>query len=162
MKLYELTESIKKVESVLDTDLDEDLKLEGYELLDQLEGNFKDKSLNIARLIKNFSSEIKIIKEEQDRLNRKKIALENKVNWLKEYLDFNFRQLGIDKVSDTILTLSMQKNPPSLEVVDEDKIPSKYKIPQPDKIDKRSALKDYKEQAIPGFELKQTKSIRIR
>ena len=62
-----------------------------------------------------------------------------------------------------MFNFSIQKNPVSVNITDENILPEDYLIPQPPKVDKSSlkeALKNGIE--VPGAELKQTEGLRIR
>jgi hypothetical protein len=70
--------------------------------------------------------------------------------------------MEIDKIKTPLFTVSLQKNPPSVEIVNEDLIPEQFK-----KVTYTVAKKDILEalkngQVIEGAEIKQTKSLRIR
>jgi len=59
--------------------------------------------------------------------------------------------------------VSIQNNPPSVRVVNEELIPSHFMIPQPPKLDKKTILQKLKDgEKVPGVELAQGRSLRIR
>ena len=81
--------------------------------------------------------------------------------------------MNIDKVKTPILTVSMQNNPPSVNVVSEVDLKAylyeiegninSYYIEQEPKLDKKLLLSDLKDGSkLPGVELKQTKGVRIK
>jgi hypothetical protein len=159
MKLYELTGNyqllLEKAEEV------EDL-FSLTDTLEAIEESIQDKSENIVKLIRNWESDIFAIREEEKRLADRRKSLENKTSFLKEYLQYNLEQAGMDKIKRPTFSLSIQNNPPSCEVLDESLIPSHYMIPQY-KVDKKSLLSVLKEgQEVPGVTIKQSKSLRIR
>jgi len=66
-------------------------------------------------------------------------------------------------VKGTLFTISIQNNPPSVNIQDDATVPEKYYIPQPPKLDKRALIEDLKAGAqYEGIELVQTKGVRIR
>ena len=62
-----------------------------------------------------------------------------------------------------MFTVSIQNNPPSVNIQNDATVPDKYYVPQPPKLDKKSLLDDLKSGAVyEGIELQQTKSLRVR
>ena len=69
------------------------------------------------------------------------------------------------KLKTDLHTFGIQKNAPSLQIVDESKIPAEYWKPQEPKLDSRTLLKEVKAnpEAFKDFvQLYQTESLRIR
>jgi hypothetical protein len=89
--------------------------------------------------------------------------LKTKISSIKEYLQNQMEVAGLNKVKRPTITISIQANPPSVEVMDESLIPSTYMVPQPSKIDKRAILTALKEgEFIPGASIKQSMGVRIK
>lgn len=84
--------------------------------LESLKEAFKEKTINIAYVIKQMDAEQKIIAEEVKRLQERKKTAENKQKYLKQYLHDSMNATGIDKVKSPTITISIRKNPPSLDV----------------------------------------------
>jgi len=88
--------------------------------------------------------------------------LEAEVGRLKSYVESNMRAAKIDKVKGRLFTLAFQKNPPSVEVMDESLIPSDY-IKTVTSVDRKLILEALKAgQAVTGCEIRQSESLRIR
>ena len=159
MKLYELARSYAEL-------LDRAEEMESDALVDTLESlqeAIEDKAENVAKLIKNLEADAKIIREEEQRLAERRRAIEAKIERLKSYLQEQLETAGIEKVKRPTITVAIQANPPSVDVIDETAIPIDFLIPQPAKVDKKSILERLKNgEAIPGVTLKQTKGVRIR
>jgi hypothetical protein len=131
--------------------------------LQAIEEAFEDKTENMAKLIKCLEADCKAIKEEEQRLADRRKALENRVSNIKEYLFNQLEVAGVDKVKRPTITVSIQLNNPSVEVLDESIVPSDYMIPQPASIDKKSILQALKDGAvIDGCQLKRTRGLRIK
>ena len=157
MNLYELSLAFQEVQNM---DLDPEVM---KDTLDSIEDAIENKAENIAKLIRNHEADISAYKEEEDRLKTKRQAMENKVKWLKTYLEDNMKLTGKTKFKSGMFNFSIQKNPASVNIVDEKAIPEEFLIQQPPKVDKttlKEALKNGIE--IPGAELKQTEGLRIR
>jgi len=157
MNLYELSLAFQEVQNMeLDPEVMKDT-------LDSIEDAIESKAENIAKLIRNLESDVSAYKEEEDRLKTKRQATENKVKWLKTYLEDNMKMTGKTKFKSGMFNFSIQKNPASVNITDEKAIPEEFLIPQPPKVDKTS-LKEILKRGIevPGAELKQTEGLRIR
>ena len=161
MKLYELTENYLNLQELLEND--EIPKEMVIDALDNVGEELEAKAENIAKLIKTLEVDITGYKAEETRLALKRKSLENRVKSLKEYLDNAMKVTGKTKFKGQLFSFSIQKNPPSVNVVDEKLIPEEYFIPQEPALDKKRLLTDIKNGAeIPGAEIKQTESLRIR
>ena len=157
MNLYKLSVAFQEVQNMeLDPEVMKDT-------LDSIEDAIENKAENIAKLIRNLESDVSAYKEEEDRLKTKRQVTENKVKWLKTYLEDNMKLTGKTKFKSGMFNFSIQKNPVSVNILDERIIPEEFLIPQLPKIDK-TALKDVLKTGveIPGAELKQTEGLRIR
>lgn len=157
MNLYELSIAFQEVQNMeLDPEVMKDT-------LDSIEDAIENKAENIAKLVRNLESDVSAYKEEEDRLKTKRQATENKVKWLKTYLEDNMKLTGKTKFKSGMFNFSIQKNPASVNITDERIIPEEFLIPQLPKIDK-TALKDVLKNGVevPGAELKQTEGLRIR
>lgn len=157
MNLYELSAAFQEVQNM---DLDPEVM---QDTLDSIEDAIENKAENIAKLIRNLESDVTAYKEEEDRLKTKSQATENKVKWLKTYLEDNMKLIGKTKFKSGMFNFSIQKNPASVNITDEKIIPEEFLIQQPPKVDKTS-LKEILKRGIevPGAELKQTEGLRIR
>lgn len=157
MNLYELSVAFQEVQNM---DLDPGVM---KDTLDSIEDAIENKAENIAKLIRNLESDVSAYKEEEERLKTKRQATENKVKWLKTYLEDNMKLTGKTKFKSGMFNFSIQKNPASVNITDEKVIPEEFLIQQPPKVDKTS-LKEILKRGIevPGAELKQTEGLRIR
>lgn len=157
MNLYELSLAFQDVQNM---DLDPEVM---KDTLDSIEDAIENKAENIAKLIRNLESDVSAYKEEEDRLKTKRQSAENKVKWLKTYLEDNMKLTGKTKFKSGMFNFSIQKNPASVNITDEKAIPEEFLIQQPPKVDKTS-LKEILKRGIevPGAELKQTEGLRIR
>lgn len=157
MNLYELSVAFQEVQNM---DLDPEVM---KDTLDSIEDAIENKAENIAKLIRNLESDVTAYKEEEERLKTKRQATENKVKWLKTYLEDNMKLTGKTKFKSGMFNFSIQKNPASVNITDEKIIPEEFLIQQPPKVDKTS-LKEILKRGIevPGAELKQTEGLRIR
>lgn len=157
MNLYELSLAFQDVQNM---DLDPEVM---KDTLDSIEDAIESKAENIAKLVRNLESDVSAYKEEEDRLKTKRQATENKVKWLKTYLEDNMKLTGKTKFKSGMFNFVIQKNPASVNITDEKIIPEEFLIQQPPKVDKTSIKEILKKGIeVPGAELKQTEGLRIR
>lgn len=159
MKLYDLAQNYAQL-----LEMAEEMESEALvDTLASLQDAIEDKAENIAKFIRNLEADAKIIREEEQRLAERRRAIEAKVDKLKMYLQEQLETAGLQKVKRPTITVSIQANPPSVDVIDETAIPIDFLIPQPAKVDKKSILERLKKgESVPGVALKQTKGVRIR
>ncbi len=156
MNLYELTEAYQ---NLLDLDLEAE---EVTKHLKTIEDEIEIKAENIAKALKDLEAEAEAYKKEIERLSDKKKSAENRVKRLKEYLQMAMEEVDKKKFKTDLFSFNIQKNAPSLKILDESKIPEDfYKIERKlDKVEFKKAVKEglYEEAA----ELVQSESLRIR
>lgn len=159
-KLYELTEMYQNILNLIDDGAENE---EFTKALEQINDNLETKALSMARLVKSIDSNVIVLKEEEKRLGTRRKALENKVDNIKEYLQFELEKTGIDNIKDDLFSIRLQNNPPSVKFTDENLIPGKYKqIETIIKIPKKAILDDLKAGVeIAGVKMVQGRSLRI-
>lgn len=156
-KLYEIASDLQQVEEILadlvDSEVEEREELEQTlkDTLESLEMAFEDKIENVYKLMKSFEGEAKMYKDEKDRLAKLEQASRNKAERLKQYIIDSMTLAGIDyknkrKVETSIGKLGFQKNPPTVEILDEELIPYEYISRIERHYDKRALTKLAKEQ----------------
>ena len=158
--LYELADEFKDALENL-TDLDDQAVID---TLESLEGEFKLKSSNVAKYIKNLEHTLDGMKEAESNMNQRRTSLEKKINHMREYLKNNLEKSGLKKIDAPDISISIQKNPYKLIITNETEIPSDFidtketKTVNKEKI--KEALKNGEE--IPGCELVQENRITIK
>ncbi|HEM3648145.1 TPA: siphovirus Gp157 family protein [Streptococcus suis] len=156
--LYELTGIFKQIAEM--EGIDEETKLDTLESIDWTE-QFEEKVENTVKVIKNKEADVDQLKEEIDRLTKRKKSIENDITRLKTGLQGAFEITGHDKIKTLLFTVSLANNQPSV-VVDEDLLPKKYFIQTliPDKTAIKELLKAGKK--VKGAVLQESRSLRIR
>jgi len=159
MHLYEIANGIR---SVLDA-IDGELSDENCAALDALEMDFTTKAENVAKYIRGEEAEAVAYAAEAKRLSEKAAARKNKAASMKLYLQQCMTALGISSVKGELLKVSLQKNNPSVEIVNYEHIPVDYWVQAEPSIDKKKLLAALKAgEEVRGASLKQSESIRIR
>ena len=134
------------------------------EMLESAEGDIEGKAENYAKVIRMKEEEAKAFKAEIDRMTARKRAAENMVERLKAALLDAMKLTETQEIKTSIGKWRVQMNPVSAEVTDWTKVPIEFRTPQPDKVDKPSLIKRYKEtgEVFEGVEFKQEQGIRFR
>jgi len=162
LALYELSQGYQNLLSMVD---EESPDADILNALTVIEGAIEVKAGNIAHIIKTLESEAIFIKEEEKRLSLRRKSRENTVANMKQYLQDAMEQMGLDKINCATRTISIQVNPPAVQIIDEDTIPGKFLtlVPAHYEVNKKlisEALKAGEE--VKGAELSVGRSLRIR
>jgi len=163
MKLYEMTQNYEEVWQLLEN---EDVDVQTIEdTLSSIEDAFDAKIESIGKFILHLNKDAEFIKSEEDRLAKRRKALEGKSDWLKKYAFDNMTIAGKDKIKTPIVTVAIQSASPSVEIKPDAKIPRKFMvvIPSQKNPDKKAILEALKAgEKVRGAALKQTKYLRVR
>lgn len=156
MQLYELTEMYLNLK---DMDIEEE---DLNSALENIDDEIETKADNIAKVLRDFDGDIEALKSEEERLAKKRKAIENRQKHLKEYLQNAMLVLDKRKFKTDLFSFNIQKNAPSLKILDESKIPEDYY-----KIERKLNKNDLKEAVKNGLfedaaELVSSESLRIR
>ena len=147
------------------TDPEQDLPIEAINgTLEALTGELEEKAVNVAMFLKNMEATAEAIKNAETEMAKRRKALENRVQWLKDYLKDNMLHTGITKIECPYFKLAIQNNPAAVNVVDETAIPEKFKEKVVTwKIDK-PAIKEAIQsgEVVPGATLTNGKRLAIR
>ena len=102
---------------------EEDKKKVEKELIELLQ----QKSQNLIGYTRNIELTIEAMKNEEKRISEQRKILENRLIKFKEYVKECMEQGGFAKLETPLGTLSIAKNPPSVEIINEDEIPKEFK-----------------------------------
>lgn len=157
MNIYELTQSYQQIMEMIEEGQ------EGLEdTLESLNDAIEDKAVGYAKVMRNLEAQASAIKEEEKRLSDRRKSIENNVKRMKESLQENMVHNDMKKIKTDLFTFNIQKNPPSLSIENEELIPKRFYEEQLPKLNRKELLKELKESDIPGVEIKQGESLRIR
>jgi len=161
MTLYELTgEFLSLMEMAGDGDVSPDAIINTAEALEM---EIEEKADGYAKIIKALEAEADGLKGEIERLEEKKKVVDAKVDRLKRSLESAMLATGKTKFKTLLFSFTIQKNNPSVYLMDEKKVPKRYRIPVPDKVDKKALLAYLKEKGDTEWAfVKQSESLRIR
>ena len=160
MKLYEITgEILELLMMAEDSDLDQKMIQDTMEGLDF---EFEEKAEAYAKVVKTLEMDIAGLDEEIQRMTKRKATIKNNIDRLKRSLEGAMIATGKRKFKTPLFGFGIQKNPPSLNILDESKVPAEFWIEQQPKLDKKAAVAYVKENKVDLAELSQTESLRIR
>lgn len=142
----------------------EDEAAEILQSLVDIHGEMTEKAENYIRVIKNVQSDVDGYKAEAKRLTKKATAGENLIERLKNAVLDAMKMTGQTEVETSIGRWKTQLNPMSCDVTDPDKVPERFHVKQPDKIDKAAMIREHKAtgEMFDGAEFKQTVGVRFR
>ena len=162
LTLYNITNNFVEL---MDKAQDGELTEEEYNQLgEELAIELQKKGSNLIGYTKNVELTINAMKEEEKRISDSRKVLENKLERFKGYVKDNMERLGITKMETSLGTLSIAKNPMSIEIENEEEVPSEYLIVTT-KVDKTKIKNHFKEtgELISGVRIIDDKtSLRIK
>lgn len=162
--LYELTSAYQALLDAYDAAETDDERADIIDAIIDAKGDITQKGEDYARIIRNVESDVKAYQDEINRMTGHVRAGKNLIERLKgNYLDA-IKLTGEKEIKTSIGKWRIQNNPWSCDVEDWEKVPVKYRTPQPDKVDKKSLLDDFKAtgEIIEGVTFKQEMGIRFR
>jgi len=152
LSLYQLSANYLQALDFL-TDPEMDFPLEAVnDTLESLTGGLEEKAINVTMFLRNMEATAEAIKAAEEAMAKRRKSLESRVKWLKDYLKGNMENTGISKIECPYFKLSIQKNPVSVNVINEEAIPEKFKEKVITlKLDKTAVKKAIENgEAVPG------------
>jgi chromosome segregation ATPase len=165
--LYDLTGDYAKFAEYMEqVELEPEMQEALEDALNNLGEDIEIKLENYAKIIKNFESDIAGLKAEEERLAKKRKAMENSIKHMKERMTEAMIRTGKVDIKGELFKFKVQANPPAvvMDVNYIEDVPEKYLIAQDPKIDKKKLAEDLK----AGVELEGvahlecTQGVRIR
>ena len=140
LNLYEITNAFPAL--IENEEISEENKKQIEEELTLL---LQQKSQNVIGYVRNVELTIDAMKNEEKRLSDKRKVLENTLTRYKQYVKDCMENNGITKIETGLGNLSIAKSPISVEIINEDEIPSEYKTEVVTvKVDKKKIADDFK------------------
>tara|TARA_Y100000768_G_scaffold387658_1_gene379675 strand:+ start:1456 stop:1947 length:492 start_codon:yes stop_codon:yes gene_type:complete len=132
--------------------------------IEKIEGEFKFKSTNVAKYIRNLEHLVSGIKEIENNQKERRNSLEKKIDRLKDYLKDNLEKTNTEKIESEDIVISIYKNPIKLNILNEDLIPEKYFLFKENKVVNKEKIKEQLKNGteVPGCELIQEKRVNIK
>lgn len=161
--LYNLSTELAKVnEELVDSEGAISPELESQ--LDSLLPAIALKSVSICRWLVNIDGNLDAIETETERLKKRGIAAEELKARLRSYLKDSMVRAGLTKYDAGIFTLSIQKNPPSVKIIQEEAIAPQYKLTKLEVVIDKTLIADSLKAGISveGAELVQGTRLQIK
>lgn len=157
--LYELTGQYLALMEIAE-EADPDILRDTLEALD---GEIEEKADNCAKVIKNLEGQADVLDKEIERLQGKKKGISNSIKSIKGNLERCMINTGKRKFKTTLFSFGIQKNPPTVSVVNEAAIPENFWKQQDPVLDKKALTEFLKENGPTEYaQLTQGESLRIR
>jgi chromosome segregation ATPase len=165
--LYDLTGDYAKFAEYMEqVELEPEMQEALEDALNNLGEDIEIKLENYAKIIKNFESDIAGLKAEEERLAKKRKAMENSIKNMKQRMTEAMIRTGKVDIKGELFKFKVQANPPAvvMDVNYIEDVPEKYLIAQDPKIDKKKLAEDLKAGVeLEGVaHLEASASVRIR
>jgi hypothetical protein len=156
--LYEMTTQANELYELLQNDeIDEQVFLDTLEAI-----GTEEKIESYCQVIKELKGDLEKFKTESDRLTARMKTAKNSIDRMNDSLLSFLRASGQSKVKAGTFTVSIGTSK-ATNILDESLIPTEFKTPQPDKIDKTAIKKAIESgSAVAGAEIIINESVRIR
>src|SRR5690554_3795993 len=158
--LYELTTSYEELLFKAQT---ENLEYEVLrDTLEALEGDIEYKADGYAKIIRQLEGDVELLKNEIDRLNKRKKSIETNISNMKKAIENAMKLMDKKSFKTKLFSFNLQKNPPKVVIDDYENVNKDFLVQQDPKIDTK-ALRDYlKDNEVDWARLEQSESLRIR
>ena len=141
LSLYEITNAFPILMEQEEISEEDKKKIE-----EELTVLLQQKSHNVIGYARNTELMINVMKEEEKRLEENRKNLEKQLTKFKEYVKECMERNNITKIDTGLGSLTIAKNPASVEIINEDEIPEEYKTEVVTvKIDKTKIKNNFKE-----------------
>lgn len=131
--------------------------------LESINDSIEDKADNYTKVIRSLEGDNEALDKEIKRLQARKKSNETAIVNMKQNLQFVMEQTGKTVFKTQMNSFGIQRNAPSVKMIDETLLPETYYKEQQKKLDKKQLLEDLKAgEEIEGVELQQTSSLRIK
>ena len=162
MRLYEIADQYQFLLQDLYDEETGEINEKAMDRLQALNDSIEEKCINITRLFKSIDAGREAIEKERKRMEDRERTLKNQVTRLKDYLLSNMERCEIRKIECPQFIIALQKNPESVEILDETQISEEY-LNTKTTVNIKKIKEDLKlGVAIPGVRLVQKQSLRIR
>ena len=161
--LYEISAAYRAdVEKLANLDLDEATLAD---TLEGMSGELEEKAQNVVFFARNLEATAAAIKEAEAQMAARRKALEKRAEGLRRYVFSSMQLAGVTKIECPYFRLSIQNNPPAVDVFEADLVPLEYMVqPEtppmaPDRKAIAAALKAG--QDVPGCRLTQGQRLAV-
>lgn len=115
--------------------------------LDNLNMKFVDKVTNIVKFLKNLEAQRDAVASEAKRLSDRKKAIDNRIDWLKNYVKTAMQATQSEKIKYALFTIYVGQSQPSVEVLNIDEVEEQF-IKIKKEVDKTKVLEQVKSTGV--------------
>lgn len=143
--LYEITDAFHAIDEMVN---DGEIKAENIvDQIEAMEGEFKQKAIQVATIRQNINPVIGNIDTEIKRLQARKKALVNRKEGLSDYLQRNMSATGLTKIPNDLFNITLCKGKEVLIIDNQDDIDGEFvNVEVVETVDKKLLLKTLKEE----------------
>lgn len=158
MFLYEMTVATKQLYELLAND-----EIDEQTIADTLEAmGVEEKLEGYCQVIRQYEAEKDMLKAEKERIDKKIKVSENAINRMKKAVMEFMKASGSTKSSAGTFTVALSTSK-AVNILDESKVPVRFLVEQPPKIDKSAIRQELMSGAeIEGCELQINEGVRIK
>ena len=154
MKLYKITAEFQTLIADFDGNSDDDF----LDKLNSLNADFISKANDCINYALNLKSDAIAIKNHCDEMTQKRKTYEQRAEKLLDYVLHNMQAVGVSEIKDRggLYVAKTAKNPPSVNILQPEKIPPEFKaVETVEKIDKKAILQHIKDtgEVVAGVEI---------
>jgi hypothetical protein len=125
--LFELSFKFRDLLEMAEHDQDDEpLQDAIMSTLESVEYEVKDKIVDCAKYIKNLQAQSDAIKQATDDMLKRKTAMDKRIENVKRYVLQNMQATQIKNVECEFFKVSVKNNPPSVQILDDSKIPAEF------------------------------------
>lgn len=144
MRLYDIAQQFNEIQKLAESD--ESMIEAVRDTMEGIEADFQEKAQAVVAVAFNMESDIAAIDEQIKRLSERKKAIQNRTEWLRNYLRENMAATGINKISCPLFSITLSAPSKQCEITDESLLPDDYvTVKTVISPDKRKILADLKE-----------------
>jgi hypothetical protein len=161
--LYQLVAQYRELQQIDAEEIPEDVL---RDTLEALSGELEMKATNVAMFCQNLDTFAANCDEAAKRMKERATKIKRKADQVRGYLQTMMEAAQITKIEAPEFTLAIRKNPPSLVIVPDAKIPDEFMVkppvpaPYPDKTAIKEAIKAGRK--VDGCRLEQGQRLEIR
>ena len=158
MYLYEMTVATKQLYELLENE-----EIDEQTIADTLEAmGVEEKLEGYCQVIRQYEADAEMLKAEKERIDKKIKVSENAVNRMKKAVIEYMKASGSTKSTAGTFTVALSTSK-AVNILDESKVPVRFLVEQPPKIDKSAIRQELISGAeIDGCELQINEGVRIK
>lgn len=142
MTLYNLTgQYLELLEMAQDETMDQKMI---KDTMEGIEGEYEAKAEGYAMVLANLTANDEALEKEMDKMAEKRKLIKNNMERIRRNLKESMIATGKRKFSTALFSFRVQNTAPSLDILDETKIPKEFWKPQEPVLDKKALLAEVK------------------